>query len=84
MMYMGWPYYAWSAGYDTYDRAAKAKEIYSSTDAEAIKNLVKQEKITYVLYEAWNAIRAGSLQRRYDCQCVYTGLRIRRWENKDL
>ena len=52
MMYMGWPYYAWSAGYDTYDRAAKAKEIYRSTDAEAIKNLVKQEKITYVLYEA--------------------------------
>ena len=52
MMYMGWPYYAWSAGYDTYDRAAKAKEIYNSTDAEAIKNLVKQEKITYVLYEA--------------------------------
>lgn len=51
MMYMGWPYYAWSAGYDTYDRAAKAKEIYSSTDAEAIKKLVKQEKITYVLYE---------------------------------
>ena len=51
MMYMGWPYYAWSAGYDTYDRAAKAKEIYSSTDAEAIKNLVKQEKITYILYE---------------------------------
>lgn len=52
MMYMGWPYYAWSAGYDTYDRAAKAKEIYRSADAEAIKNLVKQEKITYVLYEA--------------------------------
>ena len=51
MMYMGWPYYAWSAGYDTYDRAAKAKEIYNSTDAEAIKNLVKQEKITYILYE---------------------------------
>ena len=52
MLYCGWPYYAWSAGYDTYDRAAKAKEIYRSTDAEAIKNLVKQEKITYVLYEA--------------------------------
>ena len=51
MMYMGWPYYAWSAGYDTYDRAAKAKEIYRSADAEAIKNLVKQEKITYILYE---------------------------------
>ena len=29
----------------------KAKEIYSSTDEEAIKKLVKQEKITYILYE---------------------------------
>ena len=25
MMYMGWPYYAWSAGYDTYSRADIAK-----------------------------------------------------------
>ena len=51
MLYMGWPYYAWSAGYDTYDRAAKAKEIYSTTDVEEIKKIVKQEKITYILYE---------------------------------
>ena len=51
MMYMGWPYYAWSAGYDTYYRAAKAKVIYSSADMEEIRNLVKQEKITYVLFE---------------------------------
>ena len=51
MMYMGWPYYAWSAGYDTYYRAAKAKVIYSSADVEEIRNLVKQEKITYVLFE---------------------------------
>ena len=51
MMYMGWPYYAWSAGYDTYYRADKAKIIYSSTDADEIKKLVKQEKITYVLFE---------------------------------
>ena len=51
MMYMGWPYYAWSAGYDTYDRAEKAKIIYSSEDAREIKKLVEQEKITYILYE---------------------------------
>lgn len=31
MMYMGWPYYAWSAGYDTYRRADIAKTIYNST-----------------------------------------------------
>lgn len=51
MMYLGWPYYAWSAGYDTYGRAAKAVEIYTSQDAETVRNLVEQEKITYILYE---------------------------------
>ena len=51
MMYMGWPYYAWSAGYDTYGRAQKAETIYTSSDAAEIKQLVKQEKITYILYE---------------------------------
>ena len=51
MMYLGWPYYAWSAGYDTYGRAAKAVEIYTSTDQEAVRKLVKEEKITYILYE---------------------------------
>ena len=51
MMYLGWPYYAWSAGYDTYGRAEKAVEIYTSTDQEAVRKLVKEEKITYILYE---------------------------------
>ena len=51
MMYMGWPYYAWSAGYDTYYRVAQAKTIYSTINKEELKKLVKQEKITYILYE---------------------------------
>lgn len=51
MMYLGWPYYAWSAGYDTYDRAEKAKTIYSSLDAREVERLVQQEKITYILFE---------------------------------
>lgn len=51
MMYLGWPYYAWSAGYDTYDRAEKAKEIYTSREPERVKSLVRQEGITYILFE---------------------------------
>lgn len=51
MMYLGWPYYAWSAGYDTYGRAEKAREIYTSQDKETVKRLVQQEKITYILFE---------------------------------
>ena len=51
MMYMGWPYYAWSAGYDTYGRADKAKKIYSSLDKDEVKALVNEESITYILFE---------------------------------
>lgn len=51
MMYMGWPYYAWSAGYDTYGRADKAKRIYSSADKNEVRTLVREENITYILFE---------------------------------
>lgn len=51
MMYCGWPYYAWSAGYDTNYRADRAVEIYTSSDAEEVKRIVDQEKITYILFE---------------------------------
>ena len=51
MMYLGWPYYAWSAGYDTYGRAEKAKTIYTVQDENQVRSLVQQEKITYILFE---------------------------------
>ena len=51
MMYLGWPYYAWSAGYDTYYRAAQAIEIYTTDSSDTLRSLVEQEKITYILYE---------------------------------
>lgn len=50
MLYNGWPYYAWSAGYDTDTRARNAIEIYSSKDKDAVKELVKKEGITYIVY----------------------------------
>ena len=52
MLYCGWPYYAWSAGYDTDYRAAQAVTVYTTTDSEELKRVVKQEKITYILFEA--------------------------------
>ena len=51
MLYCGWPYYAWSAGYDTNYRAGVAVEIYTSDSPERVKELVEQEGITYLLYE---------------------------------
>lgn len=51
MMYLGWPYYAWSAGYDTYYRAARAVEIYTTASAQVLKKTVEEEQITYILFE---------------------------------
>lgn len=51
MLYCGWPYYAWSAGYDTYYRAEQAVVIYTTDDEETLRMTVKKEKITYILFE---------------------------------
>lgn len=51
MLYCGWPYYAWSAGYDTNYRAARAVDIYTTPNADVLKQTVEKEKITYILFE---------------------------------
>lgn len=51
MLYCGWPYYAWSAGYDTNYRAAVATEMYTTTDSLRLAELAKKEGITHILYE---------------------------------
>lgn len=51
MLYCGWPYYAWSAGYDTGYRAGQAVLMYTTDDPELLKATVKQEQITYILFE---------------------------------
>ncbi len=51
MMYCGWPYYAWSAGYPTDYRTEMALEIYQSQEIETLKELVSREGITYIIYE---------------------------------
>lgn len=51
MLYLGWPYYAWSAGYDTSYRAVKALKIYTTEDAKELARTVQKEGITYILFE---------------------------------
>ena len=51
MLYMGWPYYAWSAGYDTDYRGEMGEIIYTADDEELFRQIVYQEKISYILYE---------------------------------
>ena len=50
-LYCGWPYYAWSAGYDTDARFDLAKLMYTSMSADDLLETLKTEGITYILYE---------------------------------
>lgn len=72
MLYNGWPYYAWSAGYDTETRAHNAITIYGSDNKEEIENLVKCEGITYIVYTDGmtyedNPCSDKVIKQLYDC-----------------
>jgi len=45
---MGWPYFAWSAGYDTYARNKLITQIYTSSNRVEICSLLKINNISYL------------------------------------
>jgi len=47
-IFMGWPYFAWSAGYNTNEREKIMKKIFSSESKEEICKLVLENKINYI------------------------------------
>lgn len=51
ILYNGWPYYAWSAGYDTDSRAANAITVYTLQDKKEIEKIINQEGISYIYFE---------------------------------
>ncbi len=55
MLYYGWPYYAWSAGYDTYGREAVVAELFSEGDPDRMRELMKREGIRYIMVD--NGVR---------------------------
>jgi len=48
-IYLGWPYFSWSAGYDTDSRYQTMKTILSSISHEETCILLRNENIDYVL-----------------------------------
>lgn len=47
-IFMGWPYFAWSQGYDTYKRGDVMKAILGSTNKSEACNLLRENNIQYV------------------------------------
>lgn len=54
MLYDAWQYFGWSAGYDTGARDEVVKSIYSCTDAENLKRLIKKNNFAYVVIDSFN------------------------------
>lgn len=51
MLYYGWPYYAWSAGYDTYSRDVQVKLMYESSSVEELKYRIEENNIRYIIVD---------------------------------
>ena len=49
LTYLGWPYYGWSAGYDTTGREADVRKIYGAGTKEDLAKAIKNTPIDYIL-----------------------------------
>src|SRR6266404_420544 len=61
-VFYGWPYYAWSAGYDASKRDRVYTELFENRDPWKVYHLLKENGIKYVAYD--NAIRQASFIKR--------------------
>jgi len=66
----GWPYYAWSAGYNAGKYDKLYTELFESKDPWKVFRLLKENGITYVAYD--NAVRQGQFIKRPNQQLYAT------------
>ena len=50
-IFLGWPYFAWSAGYDTYKRNDEMRLMYESKNPRVFCPLLAQYNISYITVE---------------------------------
>lgn len=49
--FMGWPYFGWSAGYDTYGRGDVMRAIFAAESPDELRVLARDNGISYVYVE---------------------------------
>ncbi len=54
MLFQGWQYYAWSAGYDTEARDEQVKLMYEADTPKELKTLVSQNNIRFIIVDYEN------------------------------
>jgi hypothetical protein len=75
MLYQGWTYFAWSAGYDTQARDIQVKRMYEADTPEELRALVKMNHIRYIIVDKDNRIsesyRLNEENIKNTFECVY-------------
>ena len=61
-VFYGWPYYAWSAGFDASKRDRVYTELFASRDPWKVFHLLKENGIRYVAFDG--AVRQASFIKR--------------------
>lgn len=76
MMYNGWPYYAWSAGYDTDWRDKQVDDIFIEKNKDILKRRLKNENINYIVIDR-NSDRDDSvIKDTFECVFKEDGNRV--------
>jgi len=68
--FYGWPYYAWSAGYDAGKRDRVYTELFETRDPKKVFQLLKENGIRYVAFD--NAVRQAQFIKRSNEQVYAT------------
>jgi DNA-binding beta-propeller fold protein YncE len=61
-VFYGWPYYAWSAGYNASNRDRVYTDLFENKDPWKVYRLLKENGISYVAYD--NAVRQAQFIKR--------------------
>ena len=75
MLYYGWPYYSWSAGYDTSTRELRVKEMFEADSPELLTKLIEENNIRFIVvdrdcrYNESYEVNEDNIQATY--QAVY-------------
>ncbi len=73
MLYYGWPYFAWSAGYDTAGREAEVIAMFGADTPEELRSLIKKNNIRYIIVDQsartsqWFELNEDNIKNTYEC-----------------
>jgi hypothetical protein len=73
MLYEGWPYYPWSAGYDTNYRTSQVKLMYEAKTPTVLRELAKENNIRYIIVDHDNRssedhiVNEANIKNTFEC-----------------